>query len=109
MSGRDERKVAELPRCLLCKRIPDAWSVGRQGRPVFWLRSKKQAFNMEHSVNRGQAITFWSQRVPLASVIAGLDYVWCNKCSRTQYDKVLIEKVIEVSLRLENTRYEESL
>jgi hypothetical protein len=91
----------------MCERIPDAWTVGRQNRPVFWLRSKKRSFNMELSGSRGWAISFYNQRVSLTDIIPDLNYVWCNKCSKTQYDKVLIEKVIEVSLRLENTKYEE--
>lgn len=106
MSGKDERRVGGLPRCPMCERIPDAWSVGRQGRPVFWLRSKEQSFRIKR--NAGWAISFWNQRVLLVSVIPGLDYVWCNKCSSTQQDEALIEKVIEASLRLENTKYEVS-
>lgn len=106
MSGKDERKMGGLPRCPVCKEIPDAWSVGHQSRPVFWLRSKERAFNIDR--NMGWAVSFYSQRVPLVSVIPGLNYVWCNKCSSIQYDEALVEKVIEASLRLEHTKYEVS-
>ena len=106
MSGKDERKIGGLPRCPVCKEIADTWSVGRQSRPVFWLRSKEQAFNIDR--NMGWAVSFYSQRVPLANVIPGLNYVWCNKCSNTQHDEVLIGKVIKVALQLENTKYEVS-
>lgn len=107
MSGRDERKVLDIPNCPMCGRKPGHWILGRLERnPLCWVYSREHSLSV-YGVRRGLTISFYKGNSSMSHIEDGLTYAWCPRCNTHFKDRHFLQDLIDVAKRLEKTKYEE--
>lgn len=110
MSGRDERKILDIPNCPSCEVKPKYWTLGRVGDiPLCWLYSREYSLygkTLNHG-GKGTAVGFARRDKSFHNIERRIVYAWCAECRTFYRDMSFVQTLIDAARKLENIKYEE--
>ena len=107
MSGKDERRVLDVPICPKCGKQPKFWTFHRgNGSRMCQLYSRRYALvDLRSFQITGNALGFYTGYESIDDVKYRVTGVWCRACARITDDAPFVTKLVNIAKQLEKTGY----